>query len=484
MGALRSGIVAVVVEFASGPAERFDLQGVLDALAEGVIVVDLAGNVVVMNRSFVELWRIPEALIARRDQGRLVAHLQAQLADPGRTHGVAPPEPSRALHAMFAPSLVELQNGRQIECSSRPQSAHGETTGVVWRFRDITVERAAMRASRTVEFHLRTIFEHSGVGMAEVTLDGRFLSANATLCQMLKMSREALYAMRFQDVTHPEDVPGNLDILHETIASGGDTYDLDKRYLVKDGSVIWVHLTVAIVRDPAGTPVRLNAVVRDVTERHRMADALTQSLRDKETLLQEIHHRVKNNLQIISSLLMLQLDQMPTERARAVLSESVHRVRAMALIHEQLYRFDSFERVDLGVYARKLTMSLQYVLAPSARVVIDAESIEVAMGRAIPIGLILNELVTNALKFGLRSGNSERVGPDVTVQIALEADQLAIRVRDAGPGLPADFDVNQQRQSLGLHLVRSLTRQLRGKLVVERDHGTTFGIVCPVLDPA
>ena len=237
-------------------------------------------------------------------------------------------------------------------------------------------------------------------------------------------------------------------------------------------------------------PLRLNgepavlAGLSDVSARVAAQAEVTRSLREKETLLQEIHHRVKNNLQIISSLLMLQADQMPADVGRARLEESVHRVRSMALIHEQLYGAESLERIELGAYARQLAESLRHALAPAARVEVTSSPTEVTVEVAVPLGLILNELLTNAFKYGLRSSTHAappgRTGPDcdVRLEIGSAGDTVRLAVTDSGPGLPPGFAAAPPT-TLGLQVVRSLCRQLRGKLTVSSDDGARFELTCP-----
>ncbi len=229
------------------------------------------------------------------------------------------------------------------------------------------------------------------------------------------------------------------------------------------------------------------AGVSDVTANVAAKAAVDESLREKETMLREIHHRVKNNLQIISSLLMLQSEQMPSPEGRELLTESVLRVRSMALIHQQLYGVDSLEKIDLGDYARSLSESLRSVLMPGARLRVDAEVAEVTINNAVPLGLILNELVTNAFKYGIPEPGTDaaaRVGRagegcDVRVEIGLEAEALRLAVLDSGPGLPEGFDP-ERATSLGLHLVRALNRQIRGELSYDVDRGSRFVVTCPL----
>ncbi len=240
-----------------------------------------------------------------------------------------------------------------------------------------------------------------------------------------------------------------------------------------------------VVMDHDGTPFVI-AGVTDVTARVEAQAAVVQSLREKETMLREIHHRVKNNLQIISSLLMLQIDQMPPSEARELLTQSVLRVRSMALIHQQLYGVESLEKIDLGDYARALSESLRSVLMPSARLHVDAGVAEVTINDAVPLGLILNELVTNAFKYGIPqegTPDAERVGRagegvDMRIEVGARDGTLRLAVLDSGIGLPEGFDPNRAT-SLGLHLVRALTRQLRGKLEYDSDQGSRFVLTCP-----
>ncbi len=218
-----------------------------------------------------------------------------------------------------------------------------------------------------------------------------------------------------------------------------------------------------------------------LTDQQQLEARLKESLGEKETLLKEIHHRVKNNLQIVSSLLTIQMNEMPSDAARSMLADSVQRVRSMALIHQHLYGSTSLERIDLGAYTEQLADSLRQTLAPTARLRIVAEPIEIAVENATPIGLILNELLTNAFKYGIPSdGGASPRDEDVLVEIMPLPRQLRLTVRDHGPGLPANFDLLASK-SLGLKLVRALSRQLKGKLVARSDLGAVFELTFNIL---
>ena len=213
-------------------------------------------------------------------------------------------------------------------------------------------------------------------------------------------------------------------------------------------------------------------------EQAAVHEATARSLHEKQVLLKEIHHRVKNNLQIISSLLNLQSEQVADDQARLLLTESVYRVRSMALIHEQLYGIESLSSVDLATYAADLIRSAGTALAPGALIRLHCEGeVRVGIDQAVPIGLILNELLTNALKYG-RSSTGGPETHEVDIRVSSRGGTFQLVVSDKGAGLPEGFDLARSR-SLGLELVRSLTRQLRGMVHATSDGGTTFDLRFP-----
>ncbi len=200
-------------------------------------------------------------------------------------------------------------------------------------------------------------------------------------------------------------------------------------------------------------------------ERERADEALRSSLKDKEALLKEVHHRVKNNMQVITSLLRLESNRIDHPTTRSVLKDMQNRIQAMAALHEAVYRSDNFSQVDLGVYLRQLTGQLgrSLVTVPGQITFrLDLFSVALDLDQAIPCGLIVNELVSNALKHAFPGGRQGEV------RIELEwsgEEDLRLRITDNGIGLPPDFDVIRAK-SLGLQLVSDLARQLDGSLRV------------------
>jgi PAS domain S-box-containing protein len=232
---------------------------------------------------------------------------------------------------------------------------------------------------------------------------------------------------------------------------------------------------LSIVAIPDVEPPLFAGFLRDITDRRRAEDALRASLQEKEILLREIHHRVKNNMQVVSSILKLQSAYVRDPEAREMFAECQDRVRTLALVHEKLYRSANLAAIDFGGHIRDLTTMLvrSYSAgAPNTQVSVHTDPAVVDIDTAVPLGLILNELLTNALKYAFPQGRAGvvevtlRAKPDVPLQLT---------VRDNGVGLPDGFDP-MQSQTLGLKIVTSLCRQLQAELQVDREEGAAFTV--------
>ena len=207
-------------------------------------------------------------------------------------------------------------------------------------------------------------------------------------------------------------------------------------------------------------------------------ETIRASLEEKETLLREVHHRVKNNMQVISSILHLQSEHIRDPEDRAIFDECQNRVRSMAMVHEKLYRSPNLSSIDFGEHIRELAAMLSHFYGQTARhtrLEVKAEAVGLNIDTAIPLGLILNELISNALKHAFPGG---RPG---TILVSLDfqpSGKLVLAVQDDGVGLPDGFDLDNTR-SLGLKMIRDLTRQVGGTLILFRNNGTTFEISLP-----
>jgi PAS domain S-box-containing protein len=252
----------------------------------------------------------------------------------------------------------------------------------------------------------------------------------------------------------------------------------------KDGSRFWASLHLTALREADGTLRGFAKITRDFTERRQAADALlekqaqlTASLKEREVLLQEVHHRVKNNLQVISSLINMQSRQLKDPSVRAALSECKTRVQTIALIHETLYKSQDYARVPFREYARSLAANIFQVMTTAGKVELHvdiAEDVVLPVDKAIPCGLILNELITNALKHAFRLSRSGSLR--FTMRGGAE---IFLCVQDDGPGMPARFELAKSK-SLGLQLVTTLVEQLDGQLEITGGGGTAFRVSFPL----
>ena len=219
---------------------------------------------------------------------------------------------------------------------------------------------------------------------------------------------------------------------------------------------------------------RLTDIYAIAINRYLAEEKIKQSLKEKEVLLREIHHRVKNNMQIISSLLSLQSNSMPKKKYSGIFKESQNRIISMALIHEKLYHSRDIEKIDFKEYIDDLVRSLfqSYEVYGNIELRIDVKDVFLGIDFAIPCGLILNELVTNSIKYGFPDG---RKGLISIIIKSNETGYVELEVNDNGVGIPEDFDISKTK-SLGLHLVTILSEQLNGEISFDRNNGTKFMI--------
>lgn len=351
--------------------------------------------------------------------------------------------------------------------------------------RELAIERelAATRARLAeAEARYRLISENvSDVIFIYEPSSESFSYFSPSVLRLLGCSREELDATPIHEFLPPEDyAPLRADVERRAraLAAAGGGSDL-ARYRVRlrraRGGHIRAEAQTTLVLQPEGQ-IELLGVLRDVEERERMEEDLVRSLREKEVLLKEVHHRVKNNLQIVSSLINLQLRVVKHRKAAEALVESQNRIRAMALIHEQLYRSVSLETVPFAAYVREIVPPL--VLGSGAPIAtgFDLADANLPLDLAVPCGLILNELVTNAVKHAFR-GASE---PRLRIAFGPDADEFCYRleVGDNGPGLPEGYDP-EAAESLGFTLVSALAGQLAGRFEYRYDGGAVFVVVFP-----
>jgi len=246
--------------------------------------------------------------------------------------------------------------------------------------------------------------------------------------------------------------------------------------LSKDGSQIHINYNAAPIIDNGGEIIGVVLILRDISERKQAEDQLRKSLKEKEMLLREVHHRVKNNMQVISSLLRLQSAALEDSKAIEIFKECQNRVKSMALIHDKFYRSEDLSNIDFKEYIKEITNSLVHSYGIDAEKIstkTDIEGVSLGINLAISCGLLVNELISNSLKHAFPEGASGEV------RISLrptEKGWVELKVSDNGVGMPKGLDYRRTK-SLGLQLVNTLVKdQLGGEIELNIDKGTEFKI--------
>jgi len=375
-------------------------------------------------------------------------------------------------------TIVDVQStGTGILFQGRP--------AVMVVLRAITERKRAEKAAEEARIKneeslalFKSLYENAPMGFAFLDQDFRYQYINQHLAEMNGIPVVDHLGRRFEEMV-PEiwgtvrpvfeqvrdmKVPvSNIEIQGESHTSPGTTgYWLESVYPV----------TL-----PDGGFLGLGVALLDITERKKMTAQIETSLAEKETLLKEVHHRVKNNLQIITSILNLQIRTMDDPGMIETLKDSQSRVRTMALVHEHLYRGESLAQIDLGNYIRALGTGLFQTYEASNRGItfdLDIPKISVDLNTAIPLGLISNELITNCLKYAFANKKDGKL----SICAAMDSASLQFVVADNGIGLP-EYITLENQATLGLRLINTLTDQLDGTVTIDRTAGTKYSFMFP-----
>ncbi len=339
--------------------------------------------------------------------------------------------------------------------------------------------RRGEEALRAREERLRFVTDNQLDMLDQFDAEGRAVYVSPSVRRLLGHDYREMLGRRAEEFIHPDDWPDLQRRIAETIREGRSDLRAEYRFRHADGSYLWMESEIHLVLGAEGRPTGLVASSRDVTQRRRAEEALRDSLREKDVLLKEVHHRVRNNMQVISSLLNLQARTAPDPALQIMVEESRGRIKAMALVHERLYKSPDLSRIDFAGYAKDLAVHVFQVMQADARRIRfepRLDSIDLDVGLSIPLGLVLNELIGNALRHGYPEGRSgavtvglERSGPG----------RARLTVRDDGIGW-AGAGSPGAGESLGLQIIRALVDQIGGRLDIRRAGGTVAEVDFPL----
>lgn len=339
--------------------------------------------------------------------------------------------------------------------------------------RDVTERNEAQEALKQSEQKYRVLFESSPDIIALIDLECNIIDINKSIEHIIPYSKDELIGKTFTELgIFPENEFKDLKIVGKMIEDTNST-PLELKIADRNGKVHFVEAYTSLLRkDKYNSAIQI--IGHDITERKKAEKQIKQSLKEKEVLLKEIHHRVKNNLQIISSLLNLQQNSIEGEESLVVFKESQNRIKSMALIHEKLYQSEDLTRIDFPEYIRSLVYHLfkSYAVDYSViKSIINVEDILFDIDISIPCGLIINELMSNSLKYAFPDGKKG----EIEIDLHLEGEKTILRISDNGIGLPKDLNI-QNSDTLGLRLVNILVEQIDGKISLDNTDGTSFKI--------
>jgi|GEM_PF-513437 len=342
---------------------------------------------------------------------------------------------------------------------------------------DITQRKLSEEILRKSEEKYRTLVEGTNAVLFTTNLHGIFTYANEAASNLLNLPMDKILGKFYLKFVHKEDRQKvHEHFIKKTLVEEKSSY-LEFRYTNGNDKEGWVSFLVNPLIEN-GVFTGITGIAQDITQRKQVEKKIADSLKEKETLLKEVHHRVKNNMQIIYSLLNLQSGSIEDQSVLNIVKESQNRIRIMALLHEKLYQSKEISYIDLPGYIKEIIKNVvsSYILdMDKIKVDVDIDEFEVSIDAAISIGLIINELISNAVKYAFPAGRKGRV------RFLLKKNDNASHkmiISDNGVGFPSSINF-KNTSSLGLQLVNTLVNQIEGSIQMNNSEGTEFIIIFP-----
>lgn len=336
-------------------------------------------------------------------------------------------------------------------------------------------QKRVQQALQESEEKYRRIVETANEGIWAMDGAYRTTFVNAEMARMLGYAPEEMIGHRVDSFMFQEDLAEHNEKMKARQNGLSSCYE--RRFKRKDGTECWCLVSATALTDNEEQFAGSFAMLTDITGRKQMEKNLTTALAEKEILLKEVHHRVKNNLSVVIGLLSLEADTISEPHLKEAFIDIQQRVRVIALTHEMLYRSSNLTHIDAGEYLRSLIdrLAASLNINPLIEREVLTDNISLSIDQALPLGMIVNELVTNTIKYAFPSGQSGLI----SVALKQENAKCTLVVMDNGIGLPPGMNW-EQTESLGLQLVKLLSNQLGGKIVIQSSGGVTASLTFPI----
>jgi PAS domain S-box-containing protein len=441
-----------------------------DSASDGIFIHDPAGKILIANQT------------AARQSGYPTRKLQElRLQDLGLlpADGLSFDQNTELQskgHYLFE-SLLMSRDGTplpvEISCKI---IEYGGRPAILSTIHDITQRRHAQAALIESETRYRMIGDLIPFGVWGCDEKGNFTYLSASFLSVLGITLDECIKNGWMHLLPREDIDRTIADWRQCIQTGS-FWDYEYRIVDKKGKAFIVLSRGAPHMDSAGKVTSWVGIHLDITERKRYEERLETSLREKEVIIKEVHHRVKNNMQVISGFLELQSNYIDDPLAVEKMNECQRRVRTMALVHEKLYQSKSLGAINAAEYIKSLIADLMnsYSLSTMVDVSVEVDDVNINLDMAIPCGLIINELVTNSLKYAYVGRETGKLSLSLHHH---DDHTFSLTVHDDGVGLPVDFEA-RSKASLGMQLVGVLVHQLGGEMTTGNDAGAQFTIVFP-----
>jgi PAS domain S-box-containing protein len=445
--------------------QRFHhLTNAIDRIDALVYIIDMVSyDVILLNQYGRKLWgdssgRKCWQVFQQHQPGPCSFCNNAKLVDPNG-------DPVAAVNAEF----LNTTNQRWYDCREQALRWFDGRLVKIGIATDVTDRKRIEHALRESEQKYRRLHESMMDAFARVDMNARIIETNKAFNEMLGYSAEELQQLSYKDITPKRWHAIEKRLLTNEVITKGYSCVYEKEYRRKDGTVFPVELRTFLVTDDENSPTGMWAIVRDITERHRAAEVIRQELKEKELLLKEVYHRIRNNLTAISLMLTMQIRATTSEHVQAVLQETVARVQSMGVLYDTLLVSEKYIESSVTCYIEALANTIVALYPESDKVTIDTQitDFNLISKKLFPLGIIINELLTNAMKYAFVGRSSGRIG----ISLVKNEREVTLTIEDNGVGLPEAFDIDRST-GFGLALMKMLLKQLDATYRIETNKGT------------